>query len=584
MLPNSWKRTGRSGWIRIKYILKKYLTLKVEKLSLSLSGPFRSVSLVNNFDLQLAPGETVGLVGESGSGKTITALSLLRLLPENIQISAGRILFDQEGSFTDLAILTEKEMREIRGRRISMIFQEPMSGLNPVITCGKQVTEAILAHKKLRQSEVRTKVLDLFNEVRLPDPEIVFNKYPHQLSGGQLQRIMIAMAISCEPDILIADEPTTALDVTVQKSIIELLQQIQTDRYMSILFISHDLGVIKMIADRVLVMYRGDLVETGKSYDIYHTPVHPYTKGLIACRPRFDTPLRRLPTVREYLLEDEKKETSPPGLPLRNKPLYDNEPVLKLASIDVKYPVRRNIFGFASLYHHAINSISLEVFGNETLGIIGESGSGKTTIGRAIVKLINTGSGNIWYKGKCLSDMHGYELKQFRRQVQIIFQDPYSSLNPKQKTGDMLMEVMKVHNLYRSSRERRNRSYELLEKVNLDESSFHRYPHEFSGGQRQRIGIARALAVQPEFIICDESVSGLDVSIQAEILNLLNDLKEDFGLTYIFISHDLSVVKYMSDRILVLKEGKFIEEGTTSDVFGTPRSPYTLELLAAMPG
>jgi peptide/nickel transport system ATP-binding protein len=559
-------------------------SLRIENLSLGIYNNLIPEKLVHDFNLQLDPGETVGLVGESGSGKTITALSVLRLLPDNIRILSGRILYSKDGITTDLASLSMKEMRNIRGQRIGMIFQEPLSSLNPVISCGKQVLEAIRAHKKMSLPAARKKVLDLFSEVRLPDPLLFFNKYPYQLSGGQIQRIMIAMAISCEPDILIADEPTTALDVTVQKSIIELLQQIQSDRGMSILFISHDLGVIKMISDQILVMYKGKLVETGDANKIYLNPEHPYTKGLIACRPRPNFKLERLPSVRDFLTQADNLEPSKTAsLRTRQKPDYGSDPVLKINSINVRYPVRNNILGIPSRFIQAVNSISFEVYGNETLGIIGESGSGKSTTGRTIVKLINACSGKITYKGKSLAELHGIELKQFRQNVQIIFQDPYSSLNPKQKIGDMLTEVMKVHNKYRNNQERTIRSMELLEQVKLERLSFQKYPHEFSGGQRQRIGIARALAVQPEFIICDESVSGLDVSIQAEILNLLNDLKEEYGLTYIFISHDLSVVKYMSDRILVFKDGKLVEEGFSEDVFSTPRTTYTKELIASMP-
>jgi len=558
--------------------------LRIDHLSLGLSDKHHPDRLVNDFNLKLDPGETVGLVGESGSGKTITALSILKLLPENIKILSGSILLGSEGTNIDLTILQDKEIRKIRGRRIGMIFQEPFSSLNPVITCGKQVMEAILTHRKVNRSEARMKVMDLFTEVRLPDPVLVFDKYPHQLSGGQVQRVMIAMAISCEPDVLIADEPTTALDVTVQKSIIDLLRQIQSDRRMSILFISHDLGVIKMISDRILVMYRGELVETGYSDKIYLAPEHPYTRGLIACRPRPGTKLQRLPSVREFLNPNEIQEypTSVSHM-VRLKPDYDHEPIMKVTSINVDYPVRYNILGIASRFIHAVDKISFEVYRNETLGIIGESGSGKSTLGRSIVRLNRSSSGIIIYKGMSLAEIHGRALKQFRQQVQIIFQDPYSSLNPKQKIGDMLSEVMKVHNICRSSRERKARVYELLEQIKLDRYAFEKYPHEFSGGQRQRIGIARALAVRPEFIICDESVSGLDVSIQADVLNLLNDLKEEYGLTYIFISHDLPVVKYMSDRILVLKEGRMIEEGTAEKIFSTPQSAYTSELLSAIP-
>ncbi len=586
--------TGKYGWRKIRYILKKrrsdpnliHYSLEVKDLSLITRDKVSPVTLVSDFNLTLSRGECVGVVGESGSGKTITALSIMGLLPSAIHISSGEIRFPFEGILLNLASQAESNMQDIRGNRISMIFQEPMSSMNPVIRCGKQVSEAILAHRKLSRKAARKKVLELFHEVRLPDPQSAFDKYPHQLSGGQLQRIMIAMAISCEPDILIADEPTTALDVTVQRSIIELLKQIQSDHGMSILFISHDLGVIKMIADRVIVMYEGKIAETGTAEKIYNNPTHPYTQGLIACRPRLDSKKQRLPTIDEYLSWESLSAPMPQAVkkvPEPKGPPVKKDILLRMENISIHYPVGQRLLGRPAGYFHAVKNISFELRENETLGIIGESGSGKSSIGRSIIRLTDTSSGNISYRGKFLPDLSGAALKEFRQRVQIIFQDPYSSLNPRQKIGESLTEVMKVHGLSGNRHERLTRAGEILSTVKLSEGSFHRYPHEFSGGQRQRIVIARALAAGPEFIICDESVSGLDVSIQARILNLLNELKQDMNLTYIFISHDLAVVKYMSDRILVLKDGKIVEKGEADQIYQKPESDYTKELLLSIP-
>ena len=559
--------------------------LQVKDLDLVLETDVSPVTLVSNFNLVLQRGECVGVVGESGSGKTISALSIMGLLPPAIHAGSGEIRFPSDGSMINLASQTDEYMRGIRGNRIGMIFQEPMSSLNPVVKCGKQVCEAIQAHRKMTRKEIKEKVLDLFHEVRLQDPLSAFDKYPHQLSGGQLQRIMIAMAISCDPDLLIADEPTTALDVTVQKSIIELLRQIQSAHGMSILFISHDLGVIKMIADRIIVMYEGTIVETGTAGAIYNDPTHPYTRGLIACRPGLDSGKERLPTVDEYLggtVQDVHSSRDLKGVRVRT-PHKQKDILLRVDSINIRYPVGQRLLGRPAAYFHAVSNISFELRENETLGIIGESGSGKSSIGKSIVKLIETSSGRISYRGQALPDLGGPALKAFRQKVQIIFQDPYSSLNPRQKVGEALTEVMKVHSLSGNRNERIRKAMEILTKVKLPEGSFYRYPHEFSGGQRQRIVIARALAANPEFIICDESVSGLDVSIQARILNLLNDLKKEMNLSYIFISHDLAVVKYMSDRILVLKDGKMVEDGEADRIYLKPVSDYTKELLEAVP-
>lgn len=560
--------------------------LEVTGLSLGLHRGEEIRTLVSSFSLGIGKGDCTGIVGESGSGKTLSALSVMGLLPENISIDAGRIWFSSGGSGTDLTRCSEETMRRIRGGRIGMIFQEVGSAMNPVIRCGRQVEEAILAHRNMTRREVRERVLDLFDEVRLPDPRSTFAKYPHQLSGGQLQRIMIAMAISCDPDLLIADEPTTALDVTTQKSIIALLQQVRSDRGMGILFISHDLGVIKMIADNVAVMYRGKVVEDGPVEDIYERPGHPYTKGLIACRPAGNAHSGRLPTVEEYLSGASLGDVTPGDGKrgdLKQQDKKGKDILLRAENISIRFPAGRKLLGGVPRYHEAVHNVSFELMENETLGIIGESGSGKTSIGRSIVRLIELPSGRISYRGQAIDTLQSGALRKFRRKVQIIFQDPYSSLDPLQKTGDALTEVLKVHSLCKTRQDRRARAKELLDQVRLPGDSYSRYPHEFSGGQRQRAVIARALAAGPEFIICDESVSGLDVSVQAVILNLLNELKRELGLSYIFISHDLSVIRYMSDRVLVLREGRIMEQGASDRVFGSPGSSYTRELLEAVP-
>ena len=560
-----------------------------------------SIKAVNDVSFTLNKGETIGIVGESGSGKSVTSLSAMRLIPSPPGvISGGEIIFHKKnGVVTDLLKISEEEMRKFRGNEIAMIFQEPMTSLNPVFTCGDQVMEAIILHQKLNKKSAKSLTLDLFKKVQLPDPERIFSTYPHQISGGQKQRVMIAMAMSCKPSVLIADEPTTALDVTVHKTILLLMQKLQAEHDMGIMFITHDLGVIAELADKVVVMYKGKIVEQGNVWDIFNSPKHPYTKGLLACRPPLNKRYTLLPTVSDFMQIDKSGEIIDNGISVeeftkdleisnntrlesQNK-LFSNDPVLKINNLKTYFPIKGGFFGGVKNYVKAVDNVSFDVYPGETLGLVGESGCGKTTIGRTIIRLEEPTSGEMIYRGKDITNMNANELRAFRKEVQIIFQDPYSSLNPRMTIGNAIMEPMQVHGILENDDERRKKVSELLKKVNLDPSHFYRYPHEFSGGQRQRIGIARALAVNPKFIICDESVSALDVSVQAQVLNLLNELKEEFGLTYIFISHDLSVVKYMSDRMVVMQEGKIEEMGDADQIYNNPKTDYTKKLIDAIP-
>lgn len=551
--------------------------LEVNNLSLSFISNQQQVDVLKNVSFSLKKGKTLGIVGESGSGKSITALTILKLLPKNALIINGEINYYDAKGFINLFDHSEKQMLGVRGSKISMIFQEPMTSLNPSLTCGYQVSEMIRYHLKIGEKKAKERTIELFNEVKLPNPEKMYFKYPHEISGGQKQRVMIAMAIALNPVVLIADEPTTALDVTVQKSILDLLKQIQQKYGTSILFISHDLGVISNISDDVLVMYKGKVVEYGNKNEIIKNPQNPYTIGLLKCRPTLETKKERLPVLKDFI--ENRKDESKSEKEIRNK---SEDVILSVQNLDKVYFSKKNFLGKYKEQFKAVNQISFDVYKGETLGLVGESGCGKTTLGRTLVQLIEKTSGDIQFKGKPVANLSAKELKSFRKKVQIIFQDPYSSLNPKLTVGDALMEVLDVHNLY-NKKQRRDRVFDVLEKVKLEKESFYKYPHEFSGGQRQRIVIARALILEPEFIICDESVSALDVSVQAEILNLLNDLKSEFNLTYIFISHDLSVVKYMSDRILVMKDGNLVELKKADELYNSPASEYTKSLISSIP-
>ena len=657
--------------------------LEVRNLVTEFRTENETVKAVNDISFSIRAGETIGIVGESGSGKSVTALSAMRLIPNPPgQITGGEILYNsRENGQVDLTKVSEKEMRKFRGNEISMIFQEPMTSLNPVYTNGEQVMETILQHWKdpaisnsrnqiekigrwiatwifirffalasalviislifrdkvpatlisggigaayllgigifflirkrkgvrkpfqiytSRERVAKNATIRLFEQVQLPDPERIFYAYPHQISGGQKQRVMIAMAMSCNPQLLIADEPTTALDVTVQKTILELMKDLQAETNMSIMFITHDLGVIAELADRVVVMYKGKIVEQGTVLEIFSNPQHPYTKGLLACRPTLNKRLHWLPTVSDFMHTDEKGnivqndaasvlevthslEVTAQDREEQHNLLYSREPILQISGLKTHFVTQRTVFGKPVKTVKAVDDVTFDVYPGETLGLVGESGCGKTTLGRTILRLIEPSGGKIIYKGKDITDLSSPQMRALRKDIQIIFQDPYSSLNPRITIGDAIMEPMQVHGILGSDKERKARVIELLHRVNMNESHFYRYPHEFSGGQRQRICIARALALNPQFIICDESVSALDVSVQAQVLNLLNELKKEFHFTYIFISHDLSVVKFMSDRMIVMNEGKIEEMGDSDSIYADPKSEYTQKLINAIP-
>ena len=570
--------------------------LRIQGLTIDFFTESGTVNALKNISLELNRGEVLALVGESGSGKSVTSLSILQLLPSPpAKYSSGQIYFSENGDKAENLLLKDaRAMQAVRGNKIAMIFQEPMTSLNPVISCGQQVMEAILLHKKLSAAEARQKTIEWFSKVKLPDPVSIFKRYPHQLSGGQKQRVLIALAMCCEPSILICDEPTTALDVTVQKTILELIKELQQQSNMGVIFITHDLGVVAEIADRAMVMYRGEIVEQGTVKKLFHEPQHPYTRALLSCRPVNHPRGERLPVVSDFLNEDVNntdgttlnKEYAPITLHTDPANLNDNREssvLLKVENLRVWFTGRKNFFGKPVQYTKAVDNVSFEVFEGETLGLVGESGCGKTTLGRALLRLIEPTGGSIWYKGTDLASKRPSELRNLRKDIQIVFQDPYSSLNPRLTIGSAIAEPLKVHNIIRGENSRKDEVVRLLEKVNLKPEHFDRYPHEFSGGQRQRIVIARALALSPSFIVCDESVSALDVSVQAQVLNLLNDLKKEFGFTIIFISHDLSVVRYISDRILVMNKGRIEEEGFADEIYFHPRSAYTRKLISSIP-
>ena len=557
--------------------------LQIKNLTVNFVNDGIVTKTLNNINITVNKGEIVAIVGESGSGKSVTSLSILQLIPSPpIVYETGEILLTVDDKTVDILKLHKDELTTIRGNKVAMIFQEPMSSLNPVLTCGDQVMEAILLHKKMLKKEAKNKTIALFEKVQLPNPALLFNRYPHQLSGGQKQRVMIAMAMSCEPDLLICDEPTTALDVTVQKNVLQLLKALQQQTQMGIIFITHDLGVVAEIADKVVVLYKGNIVEENTVANIFTNPQYPYTKALLACRPILHTKGERLPVVADFM----EKKLVVDNLQLAEKPsIINHQPstLLSVENLKVYFPAKKTFFGKILDYTKAVDDVSFDVLEGETLGLVGESGCGKSTLGRALLRLIDATSGTIIYKGEDLLNVSNARLKTLRKDMQIIFQDPYSSLNPRLTIGNAIAEPLQVHGIVNTSKQRKERVIELLEKVGLLAEHYNRYPHEFSGGQRQRIVVARALALQPRFIVCDESVSALDVSVQAQVLNLLNDLKKEFNYTAIFISHDLSVVRYISDRIMVMNKGKIEEIGNAENVYNRPASDYTKRLIASIP-
>ena len=554
--------------------------LHIDHVTISAKKEGQWISIVKDSSFVLNQNEILGIVGESGSGKSVTSLAIMGLLPKGIlEITSGKIAFDGR----DISALSQKDLRNLRGNDIAMIFQEPMSSLNPSLKCGFQVEEILKEHTKLSQKDIKATVLALFEKVKLPNPDKIYERYPHEISGGQKQRVMIAMAIACKPKILIADEPTTALDVTVQKEIILLLKELQQETGMSILFISHDLSLVSEIANRVLVMYRGEIVEQGNAQDIFNNPVNTYTKALISSRPSLNVRLERLPTIQDYLANTvNPTEVTPQQREVRLNALYSQKPLLEVMNVEKEYVSSAGLFG-KNVTFKAVNDVSFKLYEGETLGLVGESGCGKSTLGNAILQLDKATAGKIVYRGKDLTKLSTKEIRTLRKEIQIIFQDPYSSLNPRITVGKAIMEPMQVHKLYANDKERREKTIEILNRVGLGEEHFNRYPHEFSGGQRQRIGIARTIALQPKLIVCDESVSALDISVQAQVLNLLNELKENFGFTYLFISHDLAVVKYMSDQVLVMNKGKIEEMNEADALYAHPKKEYTKKLIAAIP-
>ena len=556
--------------------MKKTAVLKIENLSIA----FGKNEVIHSISYQLYQNEILGIVGESGSGKSVSSLAILGLLPNKVsKITSGSIIYNN----INLCTLSNKQFQNIRGKKIAIIFQDPMSSLNPSISCGKQVIEILLQHTNLSKQKAKEETILLFKKVKLPTPERIYNAYPHEISGGQKQRVMIAMAIACKPDILIADEPTTALDVTVQKDIIKLIKTLQIETKMSVIFITHDLSLISEIANRILVMYKGNIVEQGNTLNIFKFPKHDYTKALINSRPSLNTRLKKLPTITDFLNKTINHEiVTAKARKEAHKKLYNSTPLLEIINVEKEYLSKSGWFNTPTRFK-AVNDVSFKLYKGETLGLVGESGCGKSTLGNAIIQLDKATSGKILYKGIDITKLSNSELKKLRKDIQIIFQDPYASLNPRISIGKAIMEPMKIHNLYHSDKERQEKTIHILNRVGLSENHFNRYPHEFSGGQRQRIGIARTIALQPKLIICDESVSALDISVQAQVLNLLNELKDTFGFTYIFISHDLAVVKYMSDQLLVMNKGKIEELDDADIIYNTPKKDYTKKLINAIP-
>ncbi|KAB8151452.1 dipeptide ABC transporter ATP-binding protein [Kordia sp. TARA_039_SRF] len=545
----------------------------------NLSIAFKDNEVIHGISYTVSSNEILGIVGESGSGKSVSSLAVLGLLPKKNVTISGEILYRNQNLLT----LSNKDFQRIRGNEISMIFQEPMSSLNPSMTCGKQVAEVLLQHQICTKKEVKATVLALFEKVQLPRVEQMYRSYPHQLSGGQKQRVMIAMAIACKPKLLIADEPTTALDVTVQKEIILLLKELQQETEMGIIFISHDLSLVSEIADRIVAMYKGDIVEAGETHSLFTHPKHEYTKALLQSKPSLDVRLKKLPTIQDVLAGTVSNEVvSAEARKRQHEIMYAKAPLLEVKNVSKSFFSKAGIFG-TSTEVKAVDDVSFSLYEGETLGLVGESGCGKSTLGNTILRLHKATKGEIFYKGQDITKLSKSEIRSLRKEIQIIFQDPFASLNPRIPVGTAILEPMKVHGLYANDAERKEKVIELLNRVGLDASYYGRYPHEFSGGQRQRIGIARTIALQPKLIICDESVSALDISVQAQVLNLLNELKDNFGFTYIFISHDLAVVKYISDQLVVMNAGKIEEMGEADAIYANPTSDYTKKLIDAIP-
>jgi peptide/nickel transport system ATP-binding protein len=558
--------------------------LSVRNLTVEFHTDEAKTRAVNNVSFDIPNGKTIGIVGESGSGKSVTSLAVMGLLQKPAaKVLNGEIFFEGQ----DLLKISQNEMRALRGNQISMIFQEPMTSLNPVFKVGDQIAETLKLHTQMNSKQSWEKAVDLMNEVGIPNPNLSAHKYPHEMSGGQKQRVMIAMAISCNPKLLIADEPTTALDVTIQKQVLELLLKLQQNYKMSMMFITHDLGVIGDIADDVVVMYRSNVVEKNHADSIFSSPMHPYTKGLLSCRPKLGANPKRLLTVSDFMNEKgEEIKVDPVKVEIFEKssaaPSLQNETILEVKNLTTQFPIKGGLFGRTIDYFKAVNDVSFTLKKGKTFGLVGESGCGKTTLGRSLLRLIEPSSGQIIFQGKDITNISGTELQALRKKMQIIFQDPYSSLNPRMTVEEILTEPLDIHKIGSKS-DRQNMAKELMNRVGLSISQIHRYPHEFSGGQRQRICIARALVLKPEFIVCDESVSALDVSIQAQVLNLLLDLQDELGLTYIFISHDLSVVNFISDEVAVMNAGRIVERGSASEIYKNPKETYTKTLLSAIP-
>jgi len=555
--------------------------LEIKNLHISFDQVKEVHAAVNDISFSIEPGKFTAVVGESGSGKSLTALSLMQLLPKSAKVK-GTINFNDKEVAADLLKLNDKEISTFRGNHISMIFQEPMTALNPLMRCGNQVSEVVLHHKKITKKAAKEKTLQLFKEVELPNPEKIFDSYPHQISGGQKQRVMIAMAIACNPALLIADEPTTALDVRVQKSIMELLKKLQLQFNMSVLLITHDLELVRDVADDIVVLYKGNIVESGNARNILNNPKNAYTKGLLMCKPKPELKGKRLPVMSDFLSTESHLEVGAIENQLTKTITANSNPVITINDLKVHYPVAKNIWGKITSYHKALDGVSFDIYPQETIGIVGESGCGKTTLGRAILQLIAPTAGIIKIKGIDVNkDQHAIKKG---KELQIVFQDPYGSLNPRLTIGDAITEPMKVHGLFVNNKQRKDKAIELMEQVSLNANQFNKYPHQFSCGQRQRICIARALSTEPSIMVFDESVSALDVSVQAQVLNLINELKSTYKFTSLFISHDLSVVHYISDRIIVMKDGKIAEQGDANEIFFNPQHEYTRELIRSMPG